>query len=123
MDRRDRITVTAPHNHDRHLRAKRAAALATATVVTLATLTGCSKVVDGQLSTQIEGLSTDISCSEFTTLSDSERLQVVTQILEETSPSEKSTQRPFVMVTLAGVLCQGMPDMQLKALLGRMRVR
>lgn len=115
--------MTAPHNHDRAVRGKRAAALTTATLVTLALLTGCTKVVDGQLSMQIEGLSTDISCREFNALSEHERLKIVSEILDEESEPGSDLQPAFVMVTLAGVLCQGMPDMQLKTLLGRMRVR
>ncbi len=115
--------MTAPQNHDRPGRGRRAAALATATLVTLGLATGCSKVIDGQLSMQTEGLSTDISCREFTALSEHERLKIVSEILDDGSESESNDQRPFVMVTLAGVLCQGMPDMQLKTLLGRMRVR
>jgi hypothetical protein len=114
--------VTAPQNHDRRVLGKRAAALATI-LVAVATLTGCSKVIDGQLSMQLEKVSTDLSCREFTALGDNERLQVVTAILDEKPQSGNTAQRPFVMVTLAGVLCQGMPDMQLKALIGRMRVR
>ena len=115
--------MTAPQNHDRPVRGKRAAALAAATLVTLGLLTGCSKVIDGQLSMQTEGLSTDITCREFTALGERERLEVISQILGATSQPGKTDQRPFVMATLAGVLCQGMPDMQLKTLLGRMRVR
>jgi hypothetical protein len=121
--------VTAAHNHDRHVLGKRAAALATAALVMLTMLTGCSKVIDGQMSTHIEGLSTDISCKEFIALGENDRLKVITQILEETpepgnsGKSGKADQRSFVMVTLAGVLCQGMPELQLKALIGRMRVR
>jgi len=104
---------------------RRASALVAAALVTLAALTGCSKVVDGTLSSQIEGLSTDMTCKEFNALGENERLKVVTQILQETQPGTgtQTTQRPFVLVTLAGVLCQGMPDMQLKALLSRMRIR
>jgi hypothetical protein len=119
----DRRTVTqTPKFAELPTPAKRATRVVAAALVTLSVLTGCSKVVDGTLSMKTEGLSTDISCADFIALGENERVKVVTQILQETHNST-SAQRPFVMVTLAGVLCQGMPDMQLKTLLSRMRVR
>lgn len=98
---------------------KRAAAAALAAACLLA---GCAKTTPGQVAMTTEPLSPDLTCGEFITLSDTDRVKVVGQILNKQS-GESSENQAFLLSALAGILCKNVPQAPLKDILSRMKVR
>lgn len=101
------------------VRVKRAAV---ATLVVAAVLSGCARTTGGQVAMTTEPLSPDITCAEFVTLSDSDRIKVVGEITSKQGQGAPESQA-FLLSALAGILCKGAPDAPLKQVLGRMKVR
>ncbi len=100
-------------------RVKRAVAAA---LVAAAVLSGCARTTGGQVAMTTEPLSPDITCAEFITLSESDRLKVVSEIAGKQGQKSPESQA-FLLSALAGILCKGVPDAPLKEVLGRMKVR
>lgn len=98
---------------------KRAAAGALAT---LCLLTGCARTTAGQVAMTTEPLSPNLTCAEFVTLSDGDRVKVVGDILTKQG-SRSSDSQAFLLSALAGILCRGAPETPLKDVLMRMKVR
>ncbi|HEY5844696.1 MAG TPA: hypothetical protein VIU87_25110 [Mycobacterium sp.] len=99
--------------------AKRAAAVALAT---LCLLTGCARTTAGQVAMTTEPLSPDLTCGEFITLGDGDRIKVVNEILAKQG-GQSSDSQAFLLSALAGILCKGTPEAPLKDILVRMKVR
>ncbi|MBI3217837.1 MAG: hypothetical protein HYZ38_28880 [Mycobacterium sp.] len=94
-----------------------------AVLAALCVLTGCSRVVSGQVAMTVEALPTNITCGEFVELSDTERIKAVNQIISDSPDNGPIASRPTVLVALAGVLCEQMPRVPLKDLLQRVQLR
>jgi len=93
-----------------------------AVVSTVLVLTGCSRVVDGQLAMTVEPISSDLTCGEFMDLSDTERTKAISQVIADDPDKSPITSRPMVLVALATVLCERMPQVKVKQLVMGMRV-
>lgn len=98
---------------------KRAAAAA---LVAALLLSGCGRTTAGQVAMTTEPLSPDLTCAEFVTLSDADRVKVVTEIVGKQGQQTPQTQG-FLLSALAGILCKGVPESPLKDVLGRLKVR
>ncbi|WP_099024578.1 hypothetical protein [Mycolicibacterium palauense] len=107
---------TNPVKISRRTRAA-AAALSLACLVA-----GCSRSIEGQVAQTTEPVSADVTCSEFVALSDKDRVEVISKIMNGDEPSRPSEQ-PFFLVALAGVLCERAPDAKVKDILVRLRPR
>ena len=92
---------------------KRAVAAA---LVAALLLSGCGRTTAGQVAMTTEPLSPDLTCAEFVTLSDADRVKVVTEIVGKQGQG-------FLLSALAGILCKGVPESPLKDVLGRLKVR
>ena len=64
----------------------------------------------------------DVEIPQFVTLSDSDRVKVVSEIAGKQGQSAPESQA-FLLSALAGILCKGVPDAPLKQVLSRMKVR
>lgn len=95
---------------------KPAVAAATAALAVVCVLTGCTRTTGGQLSMTTEALSADITCRQFIELPEKDRAAVINQIMDEKSERHTSQQAAMLLV-VANLLCQGMPDRQLKDLI------
>lgn len=87
--------------------------LALSAIVAAGVLSGCTHTVDGVVAQTIEPVSTEgMTCADYTALGDRDRLTVI----EEITAGEK-TSRPAFVVGLAQVICQMVPDADLKQIL------
>jgi hypothetical protein len=69
-------------------------------------LTGCTRVIEGELSPNLEPLTAEgMTCREFSELSEVDRAEVVREVLEG-----NTTQRPLVVAGLAFIVCKMAPD-------------
>lgn len=98
---------------------KRAAA---ATLAVIVLLTGCAQTVPGQVAMTTAPLSPDMTCGEFNALSDRDQVEVVRQILS-TQGGQSSSNQAFLLSALAGILCKGAPQVPVKTIIARMKVR
>lgn len=89
---------------------------AAAVLVIACALTGCTRVTSGQLSMTTEALSADITCGEFTDLSEADRATVINQIMKENT-DRHTPQQAAMLLVVANLLCKGMPDRPLKDLI------
>lgn len=95
---------------------------AAATLVAAVLLSGCARTTGGQVAMTTEPLSPDMTCAEFVTLSDRDRIKVVSEITGKQG-QQASKGQALLLSALAGMLCNGAPDAPLKQVLGRMKVR
>jgi hypothetical protein len=93
-----------------------------AALAALVLLVGCGRTTAGQVAMTTEPLSPDLTCGEFVSLSDSDRVDVVKAILGERAGTAQESQA-FVLSALAGVLCRGVPDTPVKKIVLRMKLR
>lgn len=76
-------------------------------------LSGCTQTVDGTVSQTIEPLVVDgMTCAEFNTLGDRDRTFVVDEVL-----AGASGDRPAFVAGLARVVCQMLPEAEVKQVL------
>jgi hypothetical protein len=95
---------------------------AAATMAALCLLTGCARTVPGQVAMTTTPLSPDMTCDEFVLLGDRDRVEVVGEILS-TQGGGKSTNQAFLLSALAGILCKGAPQVPVKTIIARMKMR
>jgi hypothetical protein len=67
-------------------------------------------------------LSPDMSCDEFNALGDRDRVEVVREILSKQG-GQSSSNQAFLLSALAGILCRGAPQVPVKTIIDRMKVR
>ena len=99
--------------------AKRAAAVALAA---LCLLTGCGRTTAGQVAMTTEPLSPDLTCGEFITLGDGDRIKVVNEILAKQG-GQSSDSQAFLLSALPASSARATPEAPLKDILVRMKVR
>jgi hypothetical protein len=95
---------------------------AVAAMAALCLLTGCARTVPGQVAMTTAPLSPDMTCDEFESLGDRDRVEVVSEILA-TQGGKSSTNQAFLLSALAGILCRGAPQVPVKTVIARMKVR
>ncbi len=94
-----------------------------AALAALLLLAGCARTTTGQVAMTTEPLSPDLTCGEFVSLGDSDRVDVVKAILDERAGKAQDNNQAFVLSALAGVLCRGVPDTPVKKIVLRMKLR
>ncbi len=83
-----------------------------------AVLSGCAQTTPGQVAMTTEPMSPDMSCADFTALSDRDRLKFTKEVLGADS---SSVSQPVILSALVTVLCQRAPDTPVKDLLIKLR--
>jgi hypothetical protein len=82
-------------------------------VIAACVLSGCTRTIDGAVAQTIEPLTVDgMRCAEFNTLGDRDRTFVVDEIL-----AGASADRPAFVAGLARVMCQMLPEAEVKQVL------
>ncbi|GAA1666790.1 hypothetical protein MMUR_03800 [Mycolicibacterium murale] len=84
-----------------------------ALLAAVAVLTGCATTVDGVVAQTTEPVRVDgMTCAEFTDLSEKDRRAVIDEIL-----ADENVQQPVFVFGLAQVICQAIPEADLKEVL------
>ncbi|CAN5223427.1 hypothetical protein BH11ACT7_BH11ACT7_03360 [soil metagenome] len=85
----------------------------TVVIAAACALTGCTDTVDGVVAQTTEPVSAQgMTCAEFNALGDRDRMTVIEEILDG-----QNSQRPVFLVGLAQVICDMVPDADLREIL------
>ncbi|WP_197379119.1 hypothetical protein [Mycolicibacterium mengxianglii] len=89
-------------------------ALAITALAAACVLSGCTRTVDGTVAQTIEPLTVDgMTCAEFSTLGDKDRMTVIDEVL----PKEDTGNRRVFIVGMSQMLCKMVPEAQVKQVL------
>ncbi|AQA02852.1 hypothetical protein BVC93_10890 [Mycobacterium sp. MS1601] len=88
-------------------------AFAVAVAAVAVVLSGCTNTVEGVVAQTTEPVAVDgMTCEDFTALSDRDRRAVIDEIL-----ADKTVDQPVFVAGLAQVICQAIPEADLKDVL------